>query len=108
MSEYHTLKAALKAKGWTQRQLADYLGVTNVAVNHWATGKEPVPVKRLAQLREVINYVPQVGTGSEGWDGAMENLGEFLQQGPLGFLVLAAFPKVVEMTYPRPDDTQLW
>ena len=104
----HSLKAALKAKGMTQQQLADHLGIKQSSVSIWANGKMPVPQARLDELRDLLGYVPTVGKGSTQWADAMDDLGTFLRQGPLGFLVLAAFPKDVELPYPRPTDVNLW
>jgi len=37
------LKAALKRLGWNQRELAQYLGVSEGAVSMWANGLRPIP-----------------------------------------------------------------
>lgn len=104
----HDLKAALKAKGMTQQQLADHLGIKQSSVSIWANGKMPVPQGRLDELRDLLGYVPTVGKGSAEWEDAIDDPGTFLRQGPLGFLVLVGFPKDVEMPYPRPTDLERW
>ncbi len=108
MSEHNTLKAGLTAKGMTQAQLATHLGVSQTAVNLWANGVEKVPAARLADLKRLLDYVPAVGAGSDSWTLAQADLGAFLNQGPLGFLVLAGFPKDVVLPYPVPSDVNLW
>lgn len=43
-----------KAHGWTQKQLADLLGVTDKAVSKWECNKSLPDVALLAQLSEVL------------------------------------------------------
>ena len=37
------LRATLKKLGWTQKQLAQYLGVSEGAVSLWINGLRPIP-----------------------------------------------------------------
>ncbi len=108
MSNHDDLKAAMIAKGYTQQKLADELGISQAAVNQWANGKVGIPQARLEELEKIIGYVPSQGKGSDEWYGAMDDLGTFLRQGPVGFLVLAALPKDVEIPYPVPPDVLAW
>ena len=38
------LRSALKRLGWNQRELAEYLGVSEGAVSMWVNGLRPIPV----------------------------------------------------------------
>ena len=49
------LKKALTDAEMTQAQLADALGVTPVAVNHWVNGRAPIPEDRAYQIQELLN-----------------------------------------------------
>jgi DNA-binding transcriptional regulator YiaG len=48
------LRAALRALGLQQRQLADRLDVTKRSVNRWATGDLPVPGYAEAYLKLLL------------------------------------------------------
>ena len=37
------LRSALKRLGWNQRELAEYLGVSEGAVSMWVNGLRPIP-----------------------------------------------------------------
>jgi len=37
------LRAALKGLGWNQKELAQYLGVSEGAVSMWVNGLRPIP-----------------------------------------------------------------
>lgn len=50
------IAAMLKAKGWTQAQLARKLGVSAQSVQYWTTGKTFPRNDKLAQLSEISGY----------------------------------------------------
>ncbi|HDV1396959.1 TPA: helix-turn-helix transcriptional regulator, partial [Escherichia coli] len=50
------IAAMLKAKGWTQAQLARKLGVSAQSVQYWTTGKTFPRSDKLAQLSEISGY----------------------------------------------------
>ena len=102
------LKQAMKASGVTQYDLAEQLGVTQASVSMWANGRSTIPPARHAALLEIVGYVPEAGTGTETYDGALDDLDTFLRQGPLGYLVLQALPKGVTVPWPAPEDVNLW
>jgi transcriptional regulator with XRE-family HTH domain len=52
----------LSCKGITQRELAMFLGRSNSQVNHWLSGKEPIP--RALFLQAVSSAVPEALTGA--------------------------------------------
>lgn len=45
-----TILTALRLQGWTQRQIAEELGVTEQSVSRWAQGHLPITEDRRAQL----------------------------------------------------------
>ena len=45
---------ARKAKGWSQRQLAGWLGVSNALVGYWEKGKRTPSAKMETKLREIL------------------------------------------------------
>ena len=47
--------AERRAKGWTQRQLADKLQLTDKAINRWETGKGLPDVSLLLPLANVLD-----------------------------------------------------
>lgn len=55
------LNATLAALGWSQRTLANKLGVDKMRVNKWAHHREPIPeniVEWLAKLRQAHAEIP--------------------------------------------------
>ncbi len=73
------LKAAVRAAGLTQAQLAEQLGVTDTSVNRWLNGTLPIPTKRLVQLEDLTGWVPEGGT-LEGWTEFENDPQEWLAQ----------------------------
>lgn len=51
------LRAELSALGWTQKRLADRLGVEPDTVGRWANGRTPVPGYVVEYLRVVAIVV---------------------------------------------------
>lgn len=51
-------RAALRARGLTQRRLAQFLGVSAVTVNRWALGALPVP-RYAACVLDLLAAVPE-------------------------------------------------
>lgn len=60
------LSAWLDRRGLSQRQAAPLLGVTQQAVNLWATGKRPIPgtVVRLIECLDRADTLERAATGA--------------------------------------------
>lgn len=52
--------AERRAKGWTQRQLADKLQLTDKAISRWETGKGLPDVSLLLPLANVLDITVEV------------------------------------------------
>ena len=49
------LKRARKARGLTQVELAEYIGVTQGAVHQWESGKSKPTVENLMKMAKLFN-----------------------------------------------------
>lgn len=50
------IREARKARGWSQLRLSVELGVTQVAIHYWETGKNRPSVYVLAQIERLLNW----------------------------------------------------
>lgn len=48
------LRAARRERGWNQQELADRIGVSQVAVSHWERGEAYPSFAHLAQLGDAL------------------------------------------------------
>jgi transcriptional regulator with XRE-family HTH domain len=64
------IREARLARGLSQRDLADLLVVTHVAVSEWETGRRPVPRRRLPAL--AAHLVVDSTYLRELWDAAAD------------------------------------
>lgn len=48
-----------KAKGWTQVQLAEAIGVSRQQVQNWERGRKGTPTRRLMKLYEILGVTPE-------------------------------------------------
>jgi transcriptional regulator with XRE-family HTH domain len=53
-------KKALQKKGWSQRMLADHLGVTSGAVSRWLAGERFPCLAQAVRLREALGVPEEV------------------------------------------------
>lgn len=76
-----SLREALKDNGMTQAALAEELGVTDAAVNHWVQGKRPIPEDRLPQIEMLLKV---------DLSEAVVDYGKLLEAGrtPVGYAIL--------------------
>lgn len=79
------LRAALDAAKMSQHGLAERIGVTPAAVNHWVSGKQPIPEGRIEQIEEVL------GVGLRASLVDYETLLDDART-PLGFAILWMVP----------------
>jgi transcriptional regulator with XRE-family HTH domain len=62
--------------GWTQKQLALMLGVSQPAVSQWESGARPVPIKPPALYRGGADEHPEASRADEVLEFATEDLAE--------------------------------
>jgi len=53
--------------GWTRGELARRLGVSDSAVQGWATGRREAPENLLAWLRDVASQMAEAGAQPPDW-----------------------------------------
>lgn len=83
------LKKALQQAGVTQAELARSLGVSDGAVNHWVTGKRPIPEDRIPQIEGLL---------STDLSGVVVNYETLLKDGrtPIGYAIMWSLDCPVE------------
>lgn len=109
MGEYAEIKDRIKqlrlSRGWSQQELADKLGVTNVAVSQWERGVKQPKMEMREALCDLFNVNMEYLNGN--WDKISrllsENEAQMLDQKKEAYYLNPETAKIAQQIYDNPD-----
>ncbi len=109
MGEYAEIKDRIKqlrlSHGWSQQELADKLGVTNVAVSQWERGVKQPKMEMREALCDLFNVNMEYLNGN--WDKISrllsENEAQMLDQKKEAYYLNPETAKIAQQIYDNPD-----